>query len=1370
VYIALKGIGYIDVSYAENGIATTVNSFKEDGTPGARSIGVKVTNLFQRMLDFIKKFDPAATTGITVPDLGLPDTKLVTLDSIVSVRRSSYNKNANSATKKAWLIARFNLATYYFEHNYYRADYDKKCAETAWDIFTQGNRSDDEAVRHLMVSNITLFHSLMLKTRRKGVARDNWDKWVLMVSWIKKEKQAQTSLNPYRRSLETLQDSIAARPVVLLASSEWLPKSILRNKAWWRYYGEEHFHRRTFGSGATFNKIFFRTNKDLLAGTSNGLFVLRNGYWEHFVWDQAIGKLIGYQAGVVLDELSNINAMAETDDGQLLLGVNGGLIVVKGDYEKGEATLYTDLDGLPDRIVLNAQPLPDGSSIIKTLKGHCIYNNGKITNIPQLNGKQIQFIRSMKWPDGNDSLTKQTLIGTDKDVMRCSKSGKGLVFSSFLNGNYEDAILDDKDQLFLLKSKTLYKLEMPVNHYNLRTTIPDDQVGEIYGNIVTTAGDKIFGLCRVPVTGDETAVGVLTDHGISLFHENNLETFDNFNDFTSHRLEPVQCDIYNNTIAIMCSGEVLLFDYQAADHERNKVKALLSDSVHRMMLIADESGLKAQSIDSDLNQQATAIMDGNTTAMTLDFEHRLIANDNNYIYSFVYDSTDGQYKKGILFSIDNPEDKYVYDILAARDSSLWITAKESLYHCKIRSGTFSDGEWKYDVTVDTFNFKSDMDKFPSYSDWLYKTYETNQGKIWVVCSDEGHLYYKNMSLKGGLLEWDPATNTFVPLNLSRDDDHINGFDWFITSYTPVSENKAIVGTLSGFAEDNRGAIRNIDYDSTAFSYLDIKSRYPSLFLGTAGARLKDSWLFGCASGVLMYMDGNWFYPDRLNQLLPSDVELSNYGSRKINAIATTANGRLYIGTDLGLAKFDLGAEEPVAFLFNNTDIFKAAAYLNRNLLISERDATLNSLNPNTEPGRLVSGIKTLEKLIQAAQRTKGDKERQKLHSNIPRSIDAMDSVGLNIKLLYKQEADTLLALQQKYPALYQLQKVDPLDLLTFSKELKPDQGIIQYLPMTDRLYIQFYRNKLVVNKEVNISFKALKDTISYISKCLTDSALDWVLTDSATPSNAHILAGLRYLYNILLKPIEVELSEVRNIYINATGNLFSVPFSALVYPDAKNTFHFAVEKYSFGYLSSMYMVGLLDKINGEFGRSNLIMGDPAGNLAGARWEAQEVGRLLNNKPLLGKDATSASFESLSVDSRYIHLATHGHLDRDNLANSWLLFSDRKFAMDEVYGMSLGNTEMVVLSACETAAGTDGIEYATIARAFVSAHVPTIIATLWKVSDLSAKDLMSQFYLNLQKEQSKFQAFAAAQRSMLASGKRRLASPNKWAGYILMGKP
>ena len=101
----------------------------------------------------------------------------------------------------------------------------------------------------------------------------------------------------------------------------------------------------------------------------------------------------------------------------------------------------------------------------------------------------------------------------------------------------------------------------------------------------------------------------------------------------------------------------------------------------------------------------------------------------------------------------------------------------------------------------------------------------------------------------------------------------------------------------------------------------------------------------------------------------------------------------------------------------------------------------------------------------------------------------------------------------------------------------------------------------------------------------------------------------------------------------------------------------------------------------------------------------------------------------------IHFAAHGskdgiylHSKKENKKNL-LSMSE---VQDLAQGLYLQNTKMVVLSACDTFKGdlrSDGV--VGITRAFLAKGSSTVVASLWPVSDESTKELMAQFYENLQ---------------------------------------
>lgn len=104
---------------------------------------------------------------------------------------------------------------------------------------------------------------------------------------------------------------------------------------------------------------------------------------------------------------------------------------------------------------------------------------------------------------------------------------------------------------------------------------------------------------------------------------------------------------------------------------------------------------------------------------------------------------------------------------------------------------------------------------------------------------------------------------------------------------------------------------------------------------------------------------------------------------------------------------------------------------------------------------------------------------------------------------------------------------------------------------------------------------------------------------------------------------------------------------------------------------------------------------------------------------------------------------------------------------EVSNLDLTNTELVVLSACETGLGDikSGEGVYGLQRAFKSAGAKAIIMTLWSVPDKETVELMERFYSNLiEKNMSNYEALSEAQKYMR---NKYPDEPYKWAAFVLM---
>tara|TARA_Y100000815_G_scaffold117102_1_gene105708 strand:+ start:2487 stop:6344 length:3858 start_codon:yes stop_codon:yes gene_type:complete len=191
--------------------------------------------------------------------------------------------------------------------------------------------------------------------------------------------------------------------------------------------------------------------------------------------------------------------------------------------------------------------------------------------------------------------------------------------------------------------------------------------------------------------------------------------------------------------------------------------------------------------------------------------------------------------------------------------------------------------------------------------------------------------------------------------------------------------------------------------------------------------------------------------------------------------------------------------------------------------------------------------------------------------------------------------------------------------------------------------------------------------------------------------------------------------------------------------------------------------------------------------------------------LTDKQATESKFKVLNGNSpNIIHIATHGFFfedpknngndafkspesivynkSKDPLLRSGLLFAganetwknsentdsenDGVLTALEISNLNLSNTEMVVLSACETGLGDiDGSEGVYgLQRAFKMAGVDLIIMSLWEVPDVETAEFMNLFYTNWLGGQNIREAFRNTQLSM---SKKYEDYPEKWAAFVLL---
>jgi CHAT domain-containing protein len=225
-------------------------------------------------------------------------------------------------------------------------------------------------------------------------------------------------------------------------------------------------------------------------------------------------------------------------------------------------------------------------------------------------------------------------------------------------------------------------------------------------------------------------------------------------------------------------------------------------------------------------------------------------------------------------------------------------------------------------------------------------------------------------------------------------------------------------------------------------------------------------------------------------------------------------------------------------------------------------------------------------------------------------------------------------------------------------------------------------------------------------------------------------------------------------------------------------------------------------------------------LPGTRAEGEGVAARLGVSPWLDATALDGRLKTACHSPRILHLATHGFflpdqqrdLNREGRglsfdfgessgaqdglgrlsgpmmenpmlrsglalagANTWLQgrnlpeeAEDGLLTAEDVTGLDLLATELVVLSACQTGLGQVQFSEGAfgLRRAFVLAGAKTLVMSLWKVPDDQTHELMADFYRRLLAGEGRAEALRQAQLAL----KAKCSDPFYWGAFICQGDP
>jgi CHAT domain-containing protein len=310
------------------------------------------------------------------------------------------------------------------------------------------------------------------------------------------------------------------------------------------------------------------------------------------------------------------------------------------------------------------------------------------------------------------------------------------------------------------------------------------------------------------------------------------------------------------------------------------------------------------------------------------------------------------------------------------------------------------------------------------------------------------------------------------------------------------------------------------------------------------------------------------------------------------------------------------------------------------------------------------------------------------------------------------------------------------------------------------------------------------------------------------------------------KPVEEKLSGIRKIYFSPDGVYNEINLNTLA--DSSGTS--VLDKVSVqmvttsreiiavkskgstskramlvgrpSYKTKGLVTGSQERGDGSLSRASRWLGDASfADLPGTQREVEEIAAVLKKSGAVEiylADKASEEIVKNSTDAKILHIATHGFFigedvdefqgykkREDNFSNPMLRsgivlagvenfktgesqnFEDGILTAMEVCNLRLENTDLVVMSACETGLGE--VRYGEgvygLQRAFRIAGAHAMIMSLWKVDDEATQEMMVLFYSYWMKKGNMREAFDRAQKDI----REKYQFPFYWGAFVLLGE-
>jgi len=479
-------------------------------------------------------------------------------------------------------------------------------------------------------------------------------------------------------------------------------------------------------------------------------------------------------------------------------------------------------------------------------------------------------------------------------------------------------------------------------------------------------------------------------------------------------------------------------------------------------------------------------------------------------------------------------------------------------------------------------------------------------------------------------------------------------------------------------------------------------------------------------------------------------------------------------------------------------------WLNYNGSVQDEESLLSIISSYTNDEELLSKIENL-------------KAKQYRLAKLLQDQTSQDTQGIIDKV--KEEISEIeIYLAKHIERFKQEQKLNNLNYTEISNNLLVEQVFIDFAFGEDNLYIFVIHldeaiNFIEVSKE---DTNLIKEKIRNFRTNIT-TTISQMTRDSIKTKKEEVNEILKLLYDTLMKKyLNEHIDKYKKLIISQDGLLNQLPFEALY-----NGEEYLIHKKDITYIASGKEFIRLHRFR-DLSNEDLsidIFADPDYDLKVNTKEDDEDDIGLSSfrttraldafslcKPLpntkkeaeaiqkttqlanlfIEKEADEHNLKSLS-NAKILHIATHGMVvenenEQEPLLKCALALTGYNTSIKEkkdygvftglkIASLDLRNTDLVVLSTCESAKGqsdtTEGV--ASLSRAFMMAGANATIASLWEAHDAMTQQFFTSYYSKLKTQTNYARVFKETQLEMLSKCKEQgIEHPLFWACFCFFG--